>query len=116
MNKLKEFNNWAKEIDATLIVSNKDGIIIEMNDKAKKVFAENTDKLIGSKLLDCHPAWARPKVEKLMEEKKPSSYTTETREGKNFVYHTPWFEGDRYQGLVELVVPIPKNLPNIVRD
>jgi transcriptional regulator with PAS, ATPase and Fis domain len=112
----QNFINWAKEIDATLIVSNEEGIIIEMNDKAKNVFAEDTDKLIGSKLLNCHPAWARPKVEKLMQEKKPSCYTTETKKGNNFVYHSPWFESGEYKGLVEMVIPIPKDLPNIIRN
>lgn len=112
----QNFYNWAKEIDATLIISDSNGIIIEINDKAKNVFAGNNDKLIGSKLINCHPKWAKSKVRKLMEEKIPSCYTTETKGKNNFVYHTPWFKNDIYMGFVELVIPIPKNLPNIKRD
>lgn len=106
---------WTKEIDATLIVSDENATVIEMNDKASKVF-EKDGKKVGTRLLDCHPDWAKPKVEELMKVKKPSCYTTEKDGNKNFVYHTPWFENGEYKGLVELIVPLPKDMPHYIRD
>jgi len=110
-----ETPNWAKEIDSTLIVCDENEIIIELNDKASKVYDKKGD-LIGSKLLDCHPKKYKPIVAKLIKERKPSCYTTETKKGKHFVYHTPWFEAGEYRGFVEMVIPIPDNMPNIVRE
>jgi len=107
--------NWAKEIDATLIVCDENETIIELNDKASKVYEKDRASLIGSKLLDCHPEAYKPKVKKLISERRPSCYTTETKKGRHFVYHTPWFEEGEYRGFVELVIPIPEDLPNIVR-
>ena len=107
---------WEKEIDASLIVSDENGIVIQMNDKSSKVFEGGTDRLLGTKLLDCHPEWAKPKVQELMSEKEPSCYTTESKGKKHFIYHTPWFEDGEYKGLVEMVIPIPSDMPNYVRD
>lgn len=107
---------WEKEIDATLIVSDENGVVLQMNDKSSRVFEGGTDRLIGTKIIDCHPAWAKPKVQELMDEKKPSCYTTESKGQHHFVYHTPWFENGRYKGLVEMVIPIPREMPHYVRD
>ncbi len=106
---------WTKEIDATLIVSDANGMVIEMNDKSARVF-EKDEKKVGTKLLDCHPAWAKPHVEKLMKERKPSCYTTEAKGQKSFVYHTPWYENGEYAGLVEMIIPIPNEMPHYNRD
>ena len=106
---------WTKEIDATLIVSDEHGMVIEMNDKSARVF-EKDEKKVGTKLLDCHPKWAVPKVEALMKEKKPSCYTTESKGQKNFIYHTPWYENGEYKGLVEMIIPIPADMPHYIRD
>ncbi len=107
---------WEKEVDATLIVSDENGIVIEMNDKSSRVFQDGTDRIVGTKVLDCHPQWAKPKVEELMTDKTPNCYTTESKGQKHFVYHTPWYENGVYKGLVELVIPIPFDMPNYVRD
>ena len=45
--------DWAKEMNCAVTVSDKEGIIIYMNDKAKDTFAKHGD-LIGKSLIPCH--------------------------------------------------------------
>ena len=52
--------NWLKELPIAITVCDKDGIILEMNDKSAKTFeSDGGYALIGSNVLDCHPAAAR---------------------------------------------------------
>jgi len=105
--------DWAKEIDATLIVTDANNIVIHVNEAACEVF--KATKLVGTELIAHHPKWAIPAVEELLDKKKPDCYTTETPQGKHFVYHTPWFKDGEYAGFVELVIPIRKDMRNIIR-
>ena len=55
-------HEWIKEFPAAITVCDKEGFILEMNDKAAKTFEKDGGyKLIGSNMLDCHPDSARKK-------------------------------------------------------
>ncbi len=110
-------NAWVKGFPGSVTVCNKDGIILEMNDKAEKVFEEDGGRaLIGKNLLDCHPEPALSQLKSLMAEARPNIYTIEKKGVKKLIYQTPWFEDGQYAGFVELSLEIPFEMPYFVRS
>lgn len=108
---------WIKEFPGSIIVCDPDGIILEMNEKAAKGYEkEGGLKLIGSNLLNCHPAKARKKVEEMLATGEANIYTIEKKGIKKFVYQSPWYKDGQYAGIVELVLEIPFELPHFIRS
>lgn len=108
---------WVKEIPAAITVCDSKGIILEMNDRAVRSFQDQGGKkLISTNLLDCHPEDARVKLEQLMETQKANVYTVEKDGVRKFIYQSPWYEGGKYSGFVEISLEIPKRIPHFVRD
>ncbi|MGA2504496.1 MAG: PAS domain-containing protein [Anaerolineales bacterium] len=110
-------NAWIKEFPAAITVSDPDGIILEMNDKAAKSMAKDGGlALIGKNMLDCHPDPARGKLERLMDEQKANAYTIEKNGIKKFIYQSPWFKDGRYSGFIEFSFEIPFEIPHFIRE
>ena len=110
-------SNWTKEINATITVCDENGIIVDLNDKALKEFEDDGGKkLIGTKLLDCHPDPLKEKVQNLLSAKKMNCYTVEKNGKKKFVCHAPWFDDGEYKGFLEMIIGIPFDMPHYVRD
>lgn len=108
--------NWLKEFPAAVTVCDKDGIILEMNDKAAKTFEKDGGyALIGSNVLNCHPAPARAIFEELMAGQKKNVYTIEKNGIKKMIYQSPWFKDGQYAGFVEISLEIPFEMPHFVR-
>jgi hypothetical protein len=109
--------DWVKEFPAAITVCDEEGIILEMNDKAAKSYeAEGGRKLIGSKVLDCHPEPARTKTERLLAARQKNVYTIEKNGVKKFVYQSPWYRNGQYAGFAELVLETPFELPHFIRS
>lgn len=107
---------WIREFPGSIIVCDPEGIILEMNEKAARGYEkEGGLKLIGSNLLDCHPAKARKKVEEMLATHEANIYTIEKKGIKKFVYQSPWYRDGQYAGIVELVLEIPFELPHFIR-
>jgi transcriptional regulator with PAS, ATPase and Fis domain len=114
---MSEENKWIKEFPAAVTVSDPEGILLEMNDKAAKSMAKDGGyELIGKNMLDCHPDPARGKLERLMESRKVNVYTIEKNGIKKLIYQSPWFKDGRYAGFVELSLEIPFEMPHFVRS
>lgn len=108
--------NWAKEFPGAITVCDKDGIILDMNDRAAQVFAADGGRaLIGRNALDCHPEPARTKLRNLLESGKPNVYTIEKKGVRKLIYQAPWYENGEYRGFVELSLEIPEAMPHFVR-
>jgi len=109
-------NAWIKGFPGAITVCDPEGIILEMNDRAGKMFLEQGGKgLIGSNLLECHPAQAREKLEKIMEQRQANAYTIEKNGRKKMIYQSPWFVDGEFRGLVEIVLDLPEALPHYIR-
>ncbi len=109
-------HQWLREFPGSVTVCDPDGIILEMNDKSVKTFqTDGGEKLIGTNLLNCHPASARAKLQRLMDTQTANVYTIEKNGVKKLVYQTPWYQDGRYAGFVELVLEIPDQMPHFVR-
>jgi transcriptional regulator with PAS, ATPase and Fis domain len=108
--------NWLKEFPAAVTVCDKEGILLEMNDKAAKVFEEDGGyALIGTNALDCHPAAARVQFEEMMATQSKNVYTIEKKGVKKLIYQSPWFKDGEYAGFVEISLEIPFEMPHFIR-
>ncbi len=107
---------WVKEFPGGITVCEADGTILEMNDKAGKIFEEDGGRaLIGKNVFDCHPEPARSKCTRLLETRQRNVYTIEKNGVKKLIYQSPWYRNGLYAGFVELSLEIPFELPHFVR-
>jgi hypothetical protein len=108
---------WIREFAAAITVCDADGIILEMNERACATFAKDGGAaLVGTSLYACHPEPARTKLEGLLKSGRPNCYTIEKGGVKKLIYQSPWYEGGRYRGVVEISIPLPAEIPHFVRD
>jgi hypothetical protein len=108
---------WVREFDGAITTCDPEGIILDMNDMATRVFEKRGGRaLIGTNLLECHPEPARTKLLELLATRQTNVYTIEKHGSKKLIYQAPWYVDGKYRGFVELSVEIPKELPHFVRD
>jgi hypothetical protein len=108
---------WVSEFPAAITVCDESGIILEMNERSRSTFAdEGGAALIGKSLLDCHPGASREKVAELLKTKTLNCYTIEKKGVKKLIYQSPWYEGGKYRGFIEISLPIPEQIPHFLRD
>ena len=105
---------WVKEFPGKIEVCDKDGILLEMNNRAAE--QENDPKLIGANILDCHPEPARTKLKGLLESGRANIYTIEKKGVKKLIYQAPWYKDGEYAGIVELSLEIPWDMPHFMRE
>ena len=107
--------NYFNEVNFAVTVCDKDGKIIEMNRRSKRVNQKEGENLIGSNVLDCHPEPARTQLQEMMNNQSSNAYTIEKNGIKKLIYQTPWYENGEYKGLVELSIEIPFEMPHKIR-
>ena len=108
---------WVKEFVGAVTVCDPEGVILEMNDQAVKVFhKQGGTKLLGTNLLDCHPEPARAKLKQLMKQQEKNIYTIEKKGIKRLIFQTPWYADGQYSGFVEISLEIPERMPHFIRD
>lgn len=108
--------DWIKEFPGAITVTDAQGIITEMNDRAAQVFAEDGGRnLIGRSVFDCHPEAARARLRELFERQESNVYTIEKGGVWKLVYQAPWYQEGRFAGLVELSLEIPPRMPHFRR-
>jgi transcriptional regulator with PAS, ATPase and Fis domain len=109
-------HGWVEEVDVAITVCDKNGTVLEMNEKSARTFEKDGGRaLIGKSLLGCHPEPGKSKLERLLREGKTNAYTIEKGGVKKLIYQVPWNEEGVYQGFVELAMEIPFEMPHFVR-
>ncbi|MBI5060491.1 diguanylate cyclase [candidate division KSB1 bacterium] len=109
--------HWTHELPIAATVCDRDGIILEMNEKSQQTFANDGGAmLIGTNVLDCHPEPSRSQLAKMLRTQSKHIYTIEKNGVKKLIYQTPWFERGVYMGFVELALEIPEEMPHFVRE
>ena len=107
---------WVKELNAAVTVCNREGVALEMNDRAALTHAKDGGRaLLGTNLLDCHTEPARSRLVELLQTRRTNAYTIEKDGEKKLIYQAPWFLDGEYQGFVELSLPIPFEMEHFVR-
>jgi hypothetical protein len=109
--------DWTSEFPGAVTVCDRKGVILEMNDRSAKTFEQDGGRaLVGTNLLDCHPEPSRGKVADLLANPRVNAYTIEKRGVRKLIYQAPWFRDGEAQGLVELSLEIPAEMPHFVRE
>jgi len=110
-------HGWVQEFPGAVFVCDKQGVLLEMNDKAAKSCQENEGrKLIGTNVLDCHPEPARIKIKEMLKNQKANVYTIEKARVKKLIYQSPWYQDGKFAGIVELSLEIPVEVPHFIRE
>jgi transcriptional regulator with PAS, ATPase and Fis domain len=108
--------NWKEEFSVAITVCDKNGTILEMNEKSVSSFAKDGGRqLIGKNLFDCHKPESVIKIKELMNDNKTNVYTIEKNGVHKLIYQSPWFEKGELKGLVEFTIEISADLPHYVR-
>lgn len=81
---MKYFN----EVNFAVTVCDKEGKIVEMNNRSLQVNQKEGEDLVGSNVIDCHPEPARTKLLELMNTQTSNAYTIEKNGVKKLIYQT----------------------------
>ena len=107
---------WVKEFPAEVMVCNTEGIILEMNDEAETLFADDGGRgLLGSNVLGCHPEPSRSKLERMMDKQIANAYFNTEDGEKRFFFQAPWKVNGQYAGFVEISFTVPDEIPHFIR-
>lgn len=110
-------HKWVDEFPGAVTVCDPDGVTLEMNDRASRMFRDQGGAaLVWTNLFDCHPEPALAKLKRVMEQKSPNVYTIEKKGIKKIIYQTPWYIDGNYNGFVEIVMDLPEAVPHFIRD
>ena len=116
-NDMTHGQDWPAEFPGAITVCDRTGIILSMNDRSAAAFvADGGTALVGRNMLDCHPEPARSKTAELLARPRVNAYTIEKRGVKKLIDQAPWFRNGECQGLVELSLEIPGDMPHFVRE
>lgn len=106
--------DWAKGLNCSITVCDKDGKIIYMNDMAVEQYKKRGD-LIGKNLFDCHNERSREIIKGLLENGGTNVYTIEKRGVHKMIFQSAWKIDGTVEGLCEISMIIPENLPHYIR-
>ena len=107
---------WIEKLDGNVIVSDAQGRIIYMNEKALAHYKKDGgSSLIGKDLLECHAEASRKKIMEIMTSGQKNVYTIEKRGKKKIIYQSPWFRDGEFRGIIELSLEIPFDMPHYIR-
>ena len=108
--------DYFKEVNLAVTICDKEGKIMEMNDKSRRTFLKpGRDDLIGKNVLDCHPEPARTMLADMLAHPRTNAYTIEKEGVKKLIYQTPWYENGEFMGFMELSMEIPFEMKHMVR-
>jgi len=108
---------WVQELPAEIMVCDREGVILEMNLQAGKLFAADGGRsLLGSNVLACHPEPSKGKLEKMLARQVPNAYFNTEDGEKRFFFQSPWSEDGAYAGFVEISFQVPEEIPHFIRE
>lgn len=105
---------WFKRFPGSITITDANGIILEMNDKAAESYRDGGGyELIGKSAINCHEEPTRQTVQKMYDEPAMRIYSTRENGQKILVTHAPVFSDGGFMGIVELVINIPEEIPHV---
>ena len=106
--------DFFKEINVSITISDTEGNVVYMNDKAKETFASHGD-MVGKSLIPCHSERSRGIIAELLRTGGSNAYTIQKNGLRKMIYQTAWKENGEVAGLVEISMVIPEDMPHYVR-
>jgi len=114
---MPEIHAWIRQFPAAITVCDKDGVIIDMNDKACATFAaDGGAKLIGTSLYACHKPRSVELIKSMLANGHNHIYTIEKNGVQKLICQQPWFKDGEIAGLVEISLELPEQMEHYVRS
>lgn len=108
---------WENYFNGSVVVCDKELNIIYLNEKAKMLFKEEErNNAVGRNLLDCHNEVSNKKILEIKTTLKPNIYTIEKVGIKKLIYQSPLIKNNQFNGIIELSLVIPDEIPHLKRD
>jgi len=108
---------WISTYPAEIMVCDQDGTILEMNNLAIEIYRhEGGANMIGRNVFAHHHEPARSQMISVVNQRQHVVYTTEKAGKKKLVSIAPWYREAEYAGFSLIVLDLPENIPNIVKD
>jgi hypothetical protein len=109
-------NDWVQEFPCSITVCDREGVILEMNQRSVATFAGDGGRaLIGTNLLGCHPEPSRTQLEGMLRDRTTNVYTIEKSGVKKLIFQSPWYRDGEYAGFVELSLEVPFAMEHFIR-
>ncbi len=102
-------------LNIAVTISNNNADITYMNAKSKATFAKYGETLINQSLYNCHGDESSRKIREMLENGTENIYTIEKNGVKKMIVQMPWKHDGKIEGLVELSIEIPFEMPHFVR-
>ena len=108
--------DWAEGMACSVTVADRDAVIVYMNRRAREQYKKH-GCLIGKNLMDCHNERSQAIIRRLLSEGGTNAYTIDKKNGVHkVIYQTACTDADgRVEGIVELSMVVPEDMPNYVR-
>lgn len=107
---------YFNEVPFSVTICDKNGVVLEMNDKSSAIFAKDGGReLIGKSLLGCHSPRDQRRILDMVASQCINVYTIEKDGQKKLIYQCPWYENGEVGGLIELSIVIPEQMPHFLR-
>jgi len=107
--------DWAKELNCSITVCDRDGVIIYQNDPAVEQYKKH-GSLIGKNLFDCHGERSAGIIRHLLETGGTNCYTIEKHGVHKFIFQSAWKTNGVVGGLCEISIVTPVGMPHYVRE
>jgi transcriptional regulator with PAS, ATPase and Fis domain len=108
--------NWIQAMTEAAIVCDKEGIILEINDKALVFNNREREDLIGTNVVDCHQENNHPKVRQLLQAGKHDMHIIHTNDTQFISYFSPWQKDGEYAGLIEFILEMPAHKLHLLHE
>lgn len=109
--------NWIKNFPHAVTLADAEGTILFMNDKAIQTFASHGGaNLIGSSLYDCHKPSSVEKIKQMLATGESNIYSIEKAGLKKLIIQQPLMEDGKVNGIVEISIVLPEEVPHFVRS
>lgn len=106
--------DWARGLDCSITVCDREGVIIYMNDKAVEQY-RNHGNLIGKNLFACHGERSAGIIRNLLENGGSNCYTIEKQGVHKLIFQSAWTVDCKVAGLCEISIITPDGMPHYVR-
>jgi transcriptional regulator with PAS, ATPase and Fis domain len=110
-------NSWFDLLEAAITICDREGIIVYMNQRSVETFEKDGGStLLGQNLLDCHSPASAQQIRLMLKEHRENIYTIEKNGLKKIIIQKPVFDGNRFDGLIEMSFVLPADMPHFKRD
>ena len=106
--------DWARGLDCSITVCDREGVIIYMNDKAVEQYRKHGN-LIGKNLFACHGERSSDIIRSLLENGGSRCYTIEKQGVHKLIFQSAWTVDGKVAGLCEISIITPDAMPHYIR-